>query len=289
MTVRVTVPQYRVLISGSLSFDDYDLLCATLDRLLAGKENVVIVSGGAKGAELLGERYAREHGLGLKQFLADWETYGRGAKVIRNAQLIDAADQAVFFWDGKSKGAADAIETAEAKGIPVEIVLLTSRNWLVDNQGPASSSSTRRILATSRSSARTVPVQIGHAATRQPDRLGRSGSVAVASVGQGHGVEQREQTGGELDELAVTQDVKPGNELEVAVRRGHRRAVRAGPEDHADELGPRRPRTGEECQPDQSRPTQCSRHVVQPLRAPCEQPHTVFTRRMCAFTLNFRP
>jgi hypothetical protein len=127
-TARVAVPRYQILVSGSLSFDNYDLLCATLDRLLAEKENVVIVSGGAKGAELLGERYAEERGLGLKQFPADWDRYGRGAKVIRNAQLIDAAEHAVFFWDGKSKGTADAIGKAEAKGIPVEIVLFTSKN-----------------------------------------------------------------------------------------------------------------------------------------------------------------
>jgi hypothetical protein len=115
------------LVSGSLSFDDYDLLCATLDRLLTGKQNVVIVSGGAKGAELLAERYAREHDLGIKQILADWATYGRGAKVIRNAQLIDAADCAVFFWDGKNKNVGEAIERAEAKGIPVQIVGFGSR------------------------------------------------------------------------------------------------------------------------------------------------------------------
>jgi len=105
-----------------LSFGDYELLATTLDRLVAGKQNVVIISGGATGAEALGERYARERGLGIRQFLADWKLYGRGAKVIRNTQMIEAADHAVFFWDGKNKGIAEAIERAEAKGIPVEVV-----------------------------------------------------------------------------------------------------------------------------------------------------------------------
>jgi len=113
---------HRVLVSGSLSFDDYELLAATLDRFLADKQNVVIVTGGATGAESLGERYAGDCGLVVKQYLADWERYGRGAKVIRNTQMIDAADQAVFFWDGKNKGIAELIEKAEAKGIPVEVV-----------------------------------------------------------------------------------------------------------------------------------------------------------------------
>ncbi len=44
----IDTPPYRVMVAGSRAFADYGLLAATLDRLLAGKENVVIVSGGAK-------------------------------------------------------------------------------------------------------------------------------------------------------------------------------------------------------------------------------------------------
>ncbi len=58
----------------------------------------------------------------IRQLLADWKRYGRGAKVIRNTQLIEVADQAVFFRDGENKGIAELIEKAEAKGIPVEVV-----------------------------------------------------------------------------------------------------------------------------------------------------------------------
>jgi hypothetical protein len=114
--------RHRVLVTGSLSFNDYELLRATLDRLLAERGNVVVVTGGATGAEALGERYAQERGLGVTQLLADWARYGRGAKVIRNTQLIEVADRAVFFWDGKNRGIAETIERAEAKGIPVEVV-----------------------------------------------------------------------------------------------------------------------------------------------------------------------
>jgi hypothetical protein len=110
-------------VAGSLSFGDYERLAAILDRLVAGKQNVI---SGATGAESLGERYAQERGFVVKQFLADWKLYGRGAKVIRNTQMIEAADHAVFL-DGKNKGIAEAIERAEAKGIPVEVVQFTSR------------------------------------------------------------------------------------------------------------------------------------------------------------------
>ncbi len=110
------MPQYRVLVSGTLSFDDYPLLRGTLDRVLAGKANVVIVTGGATGAEALAERYAAEHALSVKQYLVDWERYGRGAKVIRNTQLIEVANLAVFFWDGKNKGVGEMIEKVQEKG-----------------------------------------------------------------------------------------------------------------------------------------------------------------------------
>jgi len=113
---------YHVLVTGSLGFGDYGLLVATLDRILAGKQNVVVLTGGATRAELLGERYAGARGIAVKQFRADWKRYGRGAKVIRNTQMIEAADSAIFFWDGKNKGVAEMIEKAEAKGIPAAVV-----------------------------------------------------------------------------------------------------------------------------------------------------------------------
>lgn len=75
------------------------------------------MSGEARGADRLGERYAAE------RHPADWGRHGRGAGYVRNRRLIEAADVAVFFWDGASRGTADAIGRAKARGIPVEIVV----------------------------------------------------------------------------------------------------------------------------------------------------------------------
>ncbi len=109
------MPQYRVMVAGSRSFDDDELLRSTLDRVLAGKQNVVIVSGGAKGADRLGERHAQERGLAVERHKPDWKQYGRGAGMVRDGQMIAVADHAVFFWDGASTGTADGIAKAEAK------------------------------------------------------------------------------------------------------------------------------------------------------------------------------
>ena len=47
---------YKVIIAGSRDFTDYPLLCSFADQTLAGMEKIEIVSGGARGADALGER-----------------------------------------------------------------------------------------------------------------------------------------------------------------------------------------------------------------------------------------
>ncbi|MBN9518488.1 DUF2493 domain-containing protein, partial [bacterium] len=72
-------PRPRVLVAGSRAFADYPLLCATLDRLLAGAGPWVVVSGAAGGADRLGERYAAARGWAVERHAPDWDRHGRAA------------------------------------------------------------------------------------------------------------------------------------------------------------------------------------------------------------------
>lgn len=120
------VPEYRVIIAGSVSFQDYDLLRAKCDAILSEKQrthNVVVISGTARGADRLGERYAREKGYRLRQFPADWDTHGRSAGPIRNGEMAKNADALIAFWNGHSSGTKNMIETAKRYGLPVRIIL----------------------------------------------------------------------------------------------------------------------------------------------------------------------
>jgi len=74
-----------------------------------------VISGGAPGADSLGERFAAEHGLPVTIFHADWERYGKAAGIIRNTDIIDAADIVFAFWDGKSPGTKDSIKKAMSR------------------------------------------------------------------------------------------------------------------------------------------------------------------------------
>lgn len=114
---------FKVIVAGTRSFDDYELLRAKMDRLTSRQRDVEIVSGTARGADQLGERYAAERGLPIKRFPADWNTYGKSAGYRRNAEMAEYADAAVVFWDGKSKGSKHMIDLARAKGLEVRVII----------------------------------------------------------------------------------------------------------------------------------------------------------------------
>lgn len=112
---------FRVIIAGGRDFNDYELLKSTMDRLLVNiKRQICIVSGAAKGADLLGERYAKEKGYVVHRFPADW-SLGRGAGFIRNEEMAQNADALVAFWDGKSHGTQHMIKTAERYKLKVRV------------------------------------------------------------------------------------------------------------------------------------------------------------------------
>lgn len=118
-------PPFRVIIAGTRSFNDYELLRDSCNNLLSEKQRthtVVVISGTARGADQMGERYARERGFQLRRFPADWELYGKSAGHIRNAKMADNADALIAFWDGESKGTKNMIDNARRKGLAVRVI-----------------------------------------------------------------------------------------------------------------------------------------------------------------------
>lgn len=112
----------KVIIAGSRTFFDYKMLCEYADFKLSNiSDDIEIVSGGAAGADRLGEKYAKDHGYSLHVFPADWDRYGRQAGYIRNVQMAEYADALIAFWDGRSKGTKHMIEEAKHKGLKIGI------------------------------------------------------------------------------------------------------------------------------------------------------------------------
>src|SRR5207302_3835171 len=98
---RKEVPM-KIVIAGSRSFHDYQLLCQTL----APERHRItqVITGGARGADALGKRWAWSKQVPWKGFKADWERFGKSAGVRRNHQMAQAGDVLVAFWDGQSPG-----------------------------------------------------------------------------------------------------------------------------------------------------------------------------------------
>lgn len=115
------------LVVGSRDFNDYSFMKQKLDYLLQyHKGKVVIVSGGAKGADTLAERYAKENNYPMVVMKAEWNKYGNAAGFIRNRKMqeyISKADKrgVVAFWKNKSKGTAHNFELAEHFNNPIRI------------------------------------------------------------------------------------------------------------------------------------------------------------------------
>lgn len=128
---------FRVIIAGGRDFNDYGLLKRKCDKILENKESVIVVSGKAKGADSLGEEYAKEKGHKIDSYPADWNDMNEPCVVRkrkdgseynvlaghnRNQKMADVADALIAFWNEKSSGTKDMIDRANKKGIPVRIV-----------------------------------------------------------------------------------------------------------------------------------------------------------------------
>ena len=111
----------KVIIAGGRDFNNYDLLTQTMNEL-----NIIIsevVCGDARGADTLGAVWASANEIPVKHYPANWDTHGRSAGIIRNRQMAEYADFLVAFWDGKSHGTKNMIDTMQQIGKHGRVIL----------------------------------------------------------------------------------------------------------------------------------------------------------------------
>ena len=116
----------KVIIAGGRDFKDYKLLKEKCDfylsKAIADKDNIIIVSGTANGADKLGEQYAHERGFTVEHHPANWKTYGKRAGFLRNEEMAEVSDAVIAFWDNKSKGTASMIDIAKKRNLHLRVV-----------------------------------------------------------------------------------------------------------------------------------------------------------------------
>lgn len=73
----------------------------------------------ALSADMLGERWATQHGIDSSFWFADWVGAGRGAGPQRNARMARAGEALVLVWTGQSRGSASMLKEAQREGLQI--------------------------------------------------------------------------------------------------------------------------------------------------------------------------
>ena len=115
-----------IAIVGSRNFNNQKYFNLALESIQNQIKNVThFVSGGAKGADLMGQKWAEQKGLEIKIFYPDWNKHGRAAGVIRNTDIVKNSDIIIAFPSKQGRGTQDSIRKATKLG--KELYVFT--NW----------------------------------------------------------------------------------------------------------------------------------------------------------------
>ena len=111
-----------VIICGDRNWTDEDTIDEYI-KTLPPKSTIIL--GNCRGADKKAAKLGTLRGHRVIPMDAEWNKYGRGAGPIRNRRMLEEEqpDLVVAFHDdlSKSKGTADMLGQAEARGIPTEV------------------------------------------------------------------------------------------------------------------------------------------------------------------------
>lgn len=103
-TVKAPGWEARILAYGSRTYDNYSRIHAKLKEIADTyfyEEDIILINGGAAGADQLAAKAAKAHGWTVITERAKWSLYGQGAGPVRNQKMLDdySPDLAVGFLD----------------------------------------------------------------------------------------------------------------------------------------------------------------------------------------------
>lgn len=116
--------KFKLVIAGGRNFQDFDLLCKSVDKALSLRrpQPIEIVCGMCKGADILGLEYAEIRGYKVIHMHAAWYKYGKSAGYRRNEDMAKISDASIVFWDGKSKGTKHMIDLTKKHNNKLTII-----------------------------------------------------------------------------------------------------------------------------------------------------------------------
>jgi len=116
----------KVLVCGGRTYQDYDKVKHELDQLHEVYTITKIISGHARGADSLGERWAKENEVPLEIYPAEWDKYGKSAGHQRNYKmLIEGLPDTVIAFPG-GPGTKNMLKQARTLNTTVETIIEVS-------------------------------------------------------------------------------------------------------------------------------------------------------------------
>ena len=116
----------KIIIAGSRGINEVDFEDAVKKSQLL-KSATTIISGTAKGADQLGEAWAKSQNLSIERYPADWKKYGKRAGYLRNCEMGQVSDGCLCIWDGTSPGTKLMMNIARENGLFLEIYYTDSK------------------------------------------------------------------------------------------------------------------------------------------------------------------
>ena len=110
----------RVIVAGSRGITNYQVVKKAIEE--SGFEVTEVVSGKAAGVDTLGEEWAEENGIPVKEFPAEWQRFGKAAGHLRNGDMAIYGEALVAVMLPDSRGTLNMIKQAKQRGLPGHIV-----------------------------------------------------------------------------------------------------------------------------------------------------------------------
>src|SRR5207247_5041621 len=112
----------KLLILNDNEIVTFSTDCTATPVLAPDRHRIAqVLTGGARGADQLGYRWAWKHAIRHQLFRAEWARFGKSAGMRRNHQMAEAGDVLVACWDGQLPGTAHMIQCMEQLGKPVVV------------------------------------------------------------------------------------------------------------------------------------------------------------------------
>ena len=107
----------KLALVGSSNFNDYQSFTDFVEQTLVEwgvelQDIEYVISGGARGADSLAEKWVDEHNFEKKIYPAEWNKYGKRAGLMRNSLIVDDCTHIIAFPSSNGSGTQDRISKA---------------------------------------------------------------------------------------------------------------------------------------------------------------------------------